>query len=124
MSIEQGKPISLSDIDSTPQENSNNLITSGGVYSHVVSSIQEAMASNELLDDINDTTIDTNEVVKEISSNLLTVSSSISGESSATGYGTGAMGDITYNSSNTVWPKQDSYGRYVWNCTNFTLPSG
>jgi hypothetical protein len=34
------------------------------------------------------------------------------------------MGSITYNPSTTIWPELDAYGRYIWNCTNFTLPAG
>jgi hypothetical protein len=56
---------------------------------------------------------------------LESVSTVLIGDGSTnTGYGTGSMGAIVYDPNVTVWPDQDAYGRYVWNCTNFTLPEG
>lgn len=76
-----------------------------------------------MINNINSTTLNTNEKITGLDTNLTQVSKSISGDGSTnTGYGTGAMGDITYNASTTVWPSLDAYDRYIWNCTNFTLP--
>lgn len=81
--------------------------------------------NSEVINNINSTTLNTNEKITGLDTNLTQVSKSISGDGSTnTGYGTGVMGDITYNASTTVWPSLDVYGRYIWNCTNFTLPEG
>ena len=95
------------------------------------SQILEAISklSNEdqkiILNYVNQTTLNTNEKVTALDTNLTQMSKSISGDGSTnTGYGTGAMGNITYNPNTTIWPQQDAYGRYIWNCTDFTLPEG
>lgn len=46
----------------------------------------------------------------------------INGEASP--YGTGLLGDVTFNSSKFTWPTQDFYNRYVVQVKSLTIPSG
>lgn len=46
----------------------------------------------------------------------------INGEASP--YGTGLLGDVTFNSSKFTWPTQDYYNRYILQVESLTIPSG
>lgn len=46
----------------------------------------------------------------------------INGEASP--YGTGSLGDVTFNSSKFTWPSQDYYNRYIVQVKSLTIPSG
>lgn len=86
----------------------------------------------EIVENINFESVDNTVQIEQILQNqnisnagLESISTTLIGDGSTnTGYGTGSMGEIVYDPDVTVWPDQDAYGRYVWNCTNFTLPEG
>lgn len=86
----------------------------------------------EKVENIDLSGIDNSAQIEEILTNqssstadLESISKILIGEGgSISGYGTGVLGDVIYDPEITAWPSQDSYGRYIWNCTNFTLPEG
>ena len=42
----------------------------------------------------------------------------------ASPYGTGLLGDVTFNSANFTWPTQDFYNRYIIQVKSLTIPEG